>query len=256
MDQPRLEKRESLARHASEGPLYAEVKRKIVDKIRSGEWEPEFRVPSENEMVAQWGVSKMTANRALRELANEGRLVRRRGVGSFVATPKGHSDLLEVRNIADEITARRHSYEASLVLLTEEKASPEIADQLRIAIGARVFHSVIIHHENGVPVQLEDRFVNAVAASDYLKQDYTHWTPNAYLSAVAPLSGSEHVVEAVLPQSWECRLLVIQKTEPCLLVRRRTESAGTVVSVARLLYPGGRYQLTSRRGTGLAPGSE
>lgn len=256
MDHPSADGRETLARHAAEGPLYAEVKRKIVDKIRSGEWEPDSRVPSENELVAQWGISKMTANRALRELANEGQLVRRKGVGSFVATLKGRSDLVEVRNIADEITGRRHAYEATLVLLAGEQASPEIADQLRVPISERVFHSLIVHHENGVPVQLEDRFVNAAAVPDYLQQDFTHWTPNAYLSAIAPLSGSEHIVEAVLPQLWECRLLVIQKTEPCLLVRRRTASAGTVVSVAKLLYPGSRYQLTSRRGTELPAGGE
>ena len=229
-------------------PLYVGVKQIILDRIHSGEWPPKFRVPSENELVSELGVSKMTANRALRELANEGELVRIQGVGSFVAERKGYSALFEVRNIAEEITDRGHEHEARLVVLGRETASPEVADLLEIAIGAAVFHSLIVHSENGVPVQIEDRFVNPDIAPDYLEQDFATRTPNAYLSTVAPLSGSEHVVEAVMPQAWECKLLTILPTEPCLAIRRRTWTGRQPASLARLVYPGHRYRLQTRSG--------
>lgn len=229
-------------------PLYAGVKQVILDRIQSGEWPPKYRVPSENELVVELGVSKMTANRALRELANEGELVRIQGVGSFVAERKGYSALFEVRNIAEEIAERGHVHEASVIVLARETASPEVADALELPIGAAVFHSLIVHSENGVPVQIEDRFVHPEAAPEYLDQDFTTLTPNAYLTAAAPLSGSEHVVEAAMPQAWECKLLTILKTEPCLTIRRRTWSAKQVVSTARLVYPGHRYRLEARSG--------
>ncbi|MGR9250021.1 MULTISPECIES: histidine utilization repressor [Rhizobium] len=229
-------------------PLYAGVKQVILDRIQSGEWPPKYRVPSENELVVELGVSKMTANRALRELANEGELVRIQGVGSFVAERKGYSALFEVRNIAEEIAERGHVHEASVVVLAQETASPEVADALELPIGAAVFHSLIVHSENGVPVQIEDRFVHPEAAPEYLAQDFSTLTPNAYLTAAAPLSGSEHVVEAAMPQAWECKLLTIMKTEPCLTIRRRTWSAKQVVSTARLVYPGHRYRLEARSG--------
>ncbi|TAY85589.1 histidine utilization repressor [Rhizobium leguminosarum] len=229
-------------------PLYAGVKQVILDRIQSGEWPPKYRVPSENELVVELGVSKMTANRALRELANEGELVRIQGVGSFVAERKGYSALFEVRNIAEEIAERGHVHEASVVVLAQETASPEVADALELPIGAAVFHSLIVHSENGVPVQIEDRFVHPEAAPEYLAQDFATLTPNAYLTAAAPLSGSEHVVEAAMPQAWECKLLTIMKTEPCLTIRRRTWSAKRVVSTARLVYPGHRYRLEARSG--------
>ncbi|MBY3127419.1 histidine utilization repressor [Rhizobium laguerreae] len=229
-------------------PLYAGVKQVILDRIQSGEWPPKYRVPSENELVVELGVSKMTANRALRELANEGELVRIQGVGSFVAERKGYSALFEVRNIAEEIAERGHVHEAAVVVLAQETASPEVADALELPIGAAVFHSLIVHSENGVPVQIEDRFVHPEAAPEYLAQDFTTLTPNAYLTAAAPLSGSEHVVEAAMPQAWECKLLTIMKTEPCLTIRRRTWSAKQVVSTARLVYPGHRYRLEARSG--------
>lgn len=229
-------------------PLYAGVKQMILDRIHSGEWPPKHRIPSENELVVELGVSKMTANRALRELASEGELVRIQGVGSFVAERKGYSALFEVRNIAEEIAERGHAHQATVVVLGQEAASPEIADALELEIGAPVFHSLIVHSENDVPVQIEDRFVNPAAAPDYLEQDFTTLTPNAYLTMAAPLSGSEHVVEAAMPQPWECKLLTILKTEPCLTIRRRTWSARQVVSLARLVYPGHRYRLQTHSG--------
>lgn len=241
------EMRRELAQNDA-SPLYAGVKQVILDRIHSGEWPPKYRVPSENELVLELGVSKMTANRALRELASEGELVRIQGVGSFVAERKGASTLFEVRNIADEIAERGHVHEATVVVLAQITAPPEIADALELGLGAPVFHSLVVHSENGVPVQIEDRHVHPDAAPDYLSQDFMAITPNAYLSAVAPLTGSEHVVEAALPQAWECKLLTIQKTEPCLTIRRRTWSAHGIVSIARLIYPGSRYRLESGSG--------
>ncbi|WP_337268344.1 histidine utilization repressor [Oryzifoliimicrobium ureilyticus] len=230
-------------------PLYVGVKQIILDKIHSGEWPPKHRVPSETELVIELGVSKMTANRALRELANEGELIRVQGVGSFVAERKGVSALFEVRNIADEIADRGHAHVAKVVVLAKKAAAPDIADALGVEIGADVFHSLIVHHEEGVPVQIEDRYVHPERAPDYLAQDFSLTTPNAYLSEVAPLSGSEHVVEAIMPQPWECKLLMMLKTEPCLMIRRRTWSGRDVISLARIVYPGHRYRLESRNGT-------
>ena len=66
-------------------PIYQRVKQAIVNQIRAGHWQPHQRVPSESELVAELGVSRMTINRALRELTSEGFLIRMQGVGTFVA---------------------------------------------------------------------------------------------------------------------------------------------------------------------------
>ena len=225
---------------------YSELKQMIIARIRSGEWPPNHRIPSENDLISELRVSKMTVNRALRELATEGELVRIRGVGSFVAEPKGHSGIYEVRNIADEISERGHSHSSSVIFLAEESIAPEIAHSMEIEVGSKVFHSLIIHKENNVPVQLEDRYVNPAEVPAYMEQDFSSITPNFYLSSIAPLVDAEHIIEAVVPQPWECKLLVVFKTEPCLAIKRRTWSSTGVVSVVRLIYPGSRYRLESR----------
>lgn len=227
-------------------PLYQQVKNDILARISSGELKPGARVPSEHEIVAAQGVSRMTVNRALRELTTAGVLVRVQGVGTFVSGRKPHSALVEVKSIADEIAERDGRHRAEIRVLRSESASQPLAELLGLGEGARVFHSVIIHCENDVPIQLEDRYVNPAVAPDYLVQDFTCTTPSKYLLDVTALSEIEHVIEAMLPDKTLCRLLKIDATEPCLVLRRRTWSGAHVATVARFVHPGSRYRLASR----------
>ena len=241
-----------LPSRSAPAPFYEKVKQEISEKIASGIWQPHDRIPSEAELVAQYGFSRMTINRALRELAADGVLLRIQGLGTFVAEGKNHTSVFEVRNIADEIRERGHVHAAQTVVKDELKATPELADELGIELGSPVFHSLVIHLENDIPVQLEDRYVNPALAPDYLTQDFSARTPNSYLSAVAPWTTVEHTVEAVLPASWEAKLLAIARGDPCLLIRRRTFSGERVVTSVRLLMPGGRSRIESRQTAGSA----
>jgi GntR family transcriptional regulator, histidine utilization repressor len=114
---------------------------------------------------------------------------------------------------------------------------------LRDSFNGSVFHSLLVHYEDDVPIQVEDRVVNPAAAPGYLDQDFTKLTPNSYLSAVLPLVRGDHIVEAVRGSSEEGRLLKISTREPCLLIRRRTWSSQGLASVARLIHPGSRNRL-------------
>jgi GntR family histidine utilization transcriptional repressor len=243
----KIDENEAAVREKTAAPLYAGVKQMIVGRIRNGDWPPRHRIPSENELVNELGVSRMTVNRALRELALEGVLARVQGLGTFVAEGKGQSSIVEVKNISDEIAARGHFHSARIVLLDTLKASPEIAEALNISVGERTFHSILVHSENDIPVQLEDRYVNAEIVPDYGDQDFTKVTPNQYLSSVVAWTEAEHEIEAVLPAGWEARLLAVGRTEPCIQIRRRTFAGAPVVTAVRLVIPGGRYRLRSRQ---------
>ncbi|MEV6772235.1 histidine utilization repressor [Nocardia sp. NPDC051030] len=223
-------------------PAYERVKNLVTAQVRSGSWAEGDQLPSEHQFVAALGLSRMTINRALRELAAEGLIVRQMGVGTFVAATKKSSPLFEVRNIADEISRRGHRHRTEVVLVRAETIDATHTF-LRDSLGSRAFHSILVHFEDDTPIQVEDRYVNPAAAPGYLDQDFTATTPNDYLSRVAPLVRGEHVVEAVLGSAEECRLLRIDRTEPCLLIRRRTWSEDGVASVARLVHPGSRNRL-------------
>jgi GntR family histidine utilization transcriptional repressor len=188
----------------------------------------------------------MTANRALRELRDEGVLVRIAGVGSFVADRHAHAHPLEIRSIADEIRERGHAHRAEVVSLERIRAGAELAEDFRIAPRSELYFSVIVHFENDRPVQLEDRYVLPKLAPDYLKMDFGRTTPYDYLTKVAPLQEAEHILRAVMPDARTRKLLAMKRDEPCLLMIRRTWTAGHTVSVARLYYPGSRYEMSGR----------
>ena len=227
-------------------PLYQKIKEHILDRIATGEWQPSERVPSENDLVKEFKVSRMTTNRALRELTDEGILERIAGVGTFVANLKAQSHPLEIHNIAEEIRSRGHIHSAVVLKLDKIAADKDIAGQMNMAIGAPVFHSIILHKEQNVPIQLEDRFVNAALAPDYGTQDYQEITPYDYLMKIAPLQKAEHIVKAIMPAADLRHKLQMSDHEPCLLIKRRTWTGGQVASSARLYHPGSRYELSGR----------
>ena len=233
------------ADRASSRPLYQQVKSLILEKIDTGEWRQGMKVHSEAELVASTGFSRMTVNRALRELTAEGRLVRRQGKGTFVAERKPQSALLEIHSIADEIKARSGSHSCDVHFLGEEKAPPDIAAKMEMEPYAPLFRSILVHKDGGVPLQVGSRYINPEFAPDYLEQDFTRQTPNEYLLGLAQVSAVEHVVEALIPDIWIRELLQINSAEPCLALYRRTWVGELVATYSTFIYPGSRYTLGS-----------
>lgn len=225
-------------------PLYRKVKQHIIDQVHSGALKPLDRVPSENELVQEFGVSRMTVNRALRELTNEGLLTRMPGVGTFVAEMHLQGHLIEINNIADEVRQRGHEY-ANRVLKNEMiKADKEIAEKLGIAVGEEVYHSVILHEEAAQPIQLEDRYVNKRVAPGYGDIDFASKTPSEFLFEIAPLAKAKHVVRAANPSTRIKKLLLMGDREPCLVLERTTWGKKGVASFALLYHPGDRFELS------------
>jgi GntR family histidine utilization transcriptional repressor len=227
-------------------PVYGQVKSFIKAHISSGEWKPGAPVPSEATLMQQFGVSRMTVNRALRELTTEGMVTRVQGSGTFVAELHRIASNLTLRDIQEEVLERGHLHAARVVLSTAEKASAELAKRLGLRPGARVFHTVLVHLENGVPIQHEDRYVNPAAAPMYLNVDFTQTTPTRHLLEVAPLTEATYSIEACLPTPEQAKHLDISTCEACLAMVRRTVSGSHVASVVRLVYPGSRYSFEGK----------
>ncbi len=225
-------------------PRYQQLKDLIIGRISAGDLRPSDRVPSENELVEAMNVSRMTANRALRELNDEGYVERIAGRGTFVSDFRSQSHLLEVQNIADEIDSREHTHSSVVVRQSRQHARGEIAKALHVEQGTDVFHLLLVHCENGSPIQVEDRHVLANFAPECLRQDFAAITPSAYLTSIAPLQEAEQVVRAEMPNAAVRQHLDIPEGEPALVVIRRTWSKGRPVTFARLHHPGSRYELT------------
>lgn len=222
---------------------FSAIKQHIYRKIASGEWPEHHPVSSENALALQFSVSRMTARRALQELADEGLVVRSKGSGTYVAPIKSQTSFMAIRNIADEIRGRGHDYRAEVHLKRQERASAQVADMLKLTADTPIFHSVITHFENDLPVQVEERYINPTIVPDYLRQDYQRVTPHEYLCAISPLTEASHTIEAITPSPQVMEWLKLDKAEPCLRIQRRTWSDEGVVTYALLTHPGSRFTL-------------
>ncbi|MFT3663976.1 histidine utilization repressor [Piscinibacter sp.] len=220
-----------------------DIKASIRQRIADGGWQPGMKLPSERELVQQFGCARMTVHHALRELEDEGLIERRQGSGSYVARLHPISNVLRVRDIHEEIAERGHLHVTRVLSVAREKAGAEVAAAMRLRKGSTVFHVRLVHLENGVAIQLEDRHVNPALAPGFMARDFTQVTPSHVLFEHAPLTEAEQVVEAVLADAEQARALEVPAGSALLRVSRRTVSQGAVASVARLYHPGTRYRL-------------
>jgi len=222
---------------------YARVKQHLMGGLAAGVWPAGSLMPSESTLVADFGVSRMTVSRALRELQIEGLVQRTQGVGTFAAPLHRVSSQLTLRDLHEEIEARGHRHQAVVHQQRAEAATRGLAEQLGVAAASEVFHTLITHFENGVALQCEDRYVNPACAPTYLQADFTQTTPTQWLFQNTALWRAQYSIEAGRATTQEARLLGIAANAPCLIVVRRTFSTTAPITLARLVHPGALYAL-------------
>ncbi|MFZ6817052.1 histidine utilization repressor [Undibacterium sp. Ji22W] len=225
-------------------PVFQTIKDFLLREIQAGTWKEGDAIPSEAALAQQFSVSRMTVNRAVRELTSEQILNRIQGSGTYVAQQKYQATLVAIKSIADEIRSRGHAHRSELHELLEVEANESLAQQFQVDPGYRLFHSVIVHFENEIAIQVEDRWVNSALAEDYLSQDFSSITPNEYLVAVAPLQGVDYSIEAVMPPKHIADMLHISTKEVCLVLHRKTRSQNKIATIVTMWHPGARYQFT------------
>jgi len=227
-------------------PLYKQVKDYVKALLTTKDWDMDKRIPSENELVEKLGVSRMTVNRAFRELVTEGVIRRVQGIGTFAAEPKPQVALFEIKSIAKEIKSWGGIHSSEIILIREETASDELFLDMKLLPDKKVFHSIIVHRDRGRAIQVADRYVNPKADPDYLKHDFSKLTPNDYLMKAALVTEVEHVVEAVHPDRSVKKLLELANDETCLVLHRKTWSGKIVVTRSTFTYPGSMYRFGGR----------
>ncbi len=224
-------------------PRYAQIKQSIRDEIASGKLKAGERVASENELLRQHAVSRMTVNRALRELTAEGVLHRVAGVGTFVASPSVARSAVAIQDLRDEITQGGSGYEGQVLVNRTGLSNAGLTQLFEWQEPQPLQQIIVLHKRNATPVVLEQRWINPRVAPDAAAQDFSQTTCTAYLLACAPLQDLEQGVEAVALDATAAKWFELSVAHPALLVKRRSRSHKGVASYVHLYFPSGRYSL-------------
>ena len=222
----------------------------IVEEIRlsivGGDWPPGFQLPIETELAERYGVSRMTMNKALGQLAREGYLIRRKKSGTQVAQPRAESAVMAIADIRDEVRRSGCAYRFKLMDRRLRPGRHDDAQLLGAAVGTgEVLWLQGLHLADERPFCFETRVINPVTAEGATAQDFTADPPGAWLFQAVPWSVASHRVRAVNAGASDARVLALAVGEACLGIVRRTTVGGDWVTGVRLLYPGSDHQLVA-----------
>lgn len=235
-----------------DGPLHQQIRRAIARPILSGAWRPGRRISSEHELMARFGVSRMTVNRALASLAAEGLVERRRKSGTVVAAPSAERAVFEIWDVSAEIARTGAAHSMRVLVRETGAATAQEAEQLRVSAGMAVLRLVLSHAADGIPVQLEERLVNLDAAPAIRDETFERVAPGRWLLDHVPWTEAEHLIRAAEASMFVARHLGIRRGAACLVVERRTWRGGEPITFARLTSPAGTQVLAGR----FRPGAE
>ena len=219
-------------------PRYAQIKAFIKNQIESGQWQAGERIPSENQLSEDFSVSRMTARRAVQELADEDLLLRSPGAGTFVAELRSPSSVVELPDFNHQLSFNNPQYSNRIISLEAIAAERSIAFLLGLTEGELIYHSMLVHSTASVPLQWEECFVSPTLVPAYLKQNYQKVTPQAYLDWLVPPSRVEHQLQAVIPDIAITGALGLTAVSPCVKITRRSWSQDRVISISRSISSG------------------
>lgn len=246
-------------------PAYQRIKQAILDNIHAGKWQAGKAISTEMALAAEFGVSRMTVNRALKELSEERVLERRQGSGTFVAQQQFNHTFVEVRNIAQDLKSANRDYQAKVVSkrvinadMLDDKLRRKFAiettdtstdlkntDNMSSNHKAAVLYEVkIVHFADGQPIQFEERWVDAKKVPKFIEQDFSVVNTSDYLIAKSPLERGSYTIRALAAPDEIATALQIAPQSPTLVLCRQTYSAGQVLTFVKMWHAGDRYQFS------------
>lgn len=212
----------------------------------SGDLQPGDRIPGELELVERFGVSRMTVNKALSSLVATGLLERRRGSGSFVASPKSQDSVLQIRDIKSEVESAGCRYRHEVLVRKQRLAAQQDRIRLPIRRRGRILALLVRHFADDRPFVLEDRLINVAVVPEALSVRFDEVPPGTWLLERIPWTEAEHRIRAVAASARSAALLDIGARAACLMIERVTWQSGAPVTSVRLTYPGDRHELAAR----------
>ncbi|PUA19007.1 GntR family transcriptional regulator [Glaciimonas sp. PCH181] len=136
-------------------PLYVQVKDMLRERIFDGTYGPHAQLPSESEMGAIFGVSRITVRQALSDLQREGMIFKIPGKGTFIAKKKAAQELTRLEGFAEAMTRKGYEIYNRVVGHRSLPATADVAQQLGVEPGTIVAEIRRVRHLNREPVSLE-----------------------------------------------------------------------------------------------------
>ncbi|MEW2918930.1 GntR family transcriptional regulator [Ruegeria sp. ANG10] len=230
---------------SSDTTSYKDIKKTVLSRIRSGEWQPDSLLPNEQDLAVEFSCTRTTVNRALRELADEGYLERRRKAGTRVLSAPQRQARFTIPMVRDEVEAMGGTYRYALVSSKLETAPEWLSARLALSAGQSVMHVRCMHFNGNTPFQFEDRWIVTASVPQVEQADFSQIGPNEWLIHTLPFTNVELSFLASRADATIAGFLDVPEGEPVFTGERITWLQGQPVTFAKMFFAAG-YRMTTQ----------
>ena len=229
----------------TEKTKFRDVKATILQRITAGPWGPGTLLPGEVELSQEFGCSRATVNRAMREVSELGLLDRRRKAGTRVRMAPLRQARFEIPLVRSEVENTGAVYRYALVQRETVVAPDWLRARMNTVRGDAMVHLLCMHYADGMPYQIEDRWINVTALPQVREQSFAEIGPNEWLIATVPFSQVEISFQAIAADPVTASHMGLTAGEPVFSVERTTWWAGAAITHVRLNHRRG-HRMTAR----------
>ncbi|GKV68533.1 HTH-type transcriptional repressor YvoA [Sporosarcina sp. NCCP-2716] len=231
-------------------PIYVQIEELLRERIAEGTYPVNSLIPSERDLSAQFGVSRMTVRQALLNLVKEGLLYREKGRGTFVAEEKMEQPLNGLTSFTEDMKARGFVPGTKLIGFSIVQPDAQIAAKLGLDGEASVYKIIRIRYADNTPMAIERSFL-PVGLLPELTEEALQGSLYAYIEQQAHLviGQATQRMEAALAKLDDAEYLQISLPAAVVLIERISMlDDGRPFEVVRSTYRADRYKFISEIG--------
>lgn len=217
----------------------------IVNRITKGPWGPGTLLPSEIDLAAEFGCSRSTMNRALRDVSEMGLIERKRKAGTRVRLAPIRAARFEMPLVRADIERTGAAYRYDLIDRAVDPAPDWLCAKMQLAPNSAALHLICVHYANDRAFQMEDRWINLTALPQADLQDFTKMGPNEWLITTVPFSEVEISFLAQSADELAAKYLGHTQGDPVFCIERATWWQRLPITFVTLSH-GPNHRLTTR----------
>ncbi len=203
-------------------PLYHQLSQLLRAAIEQGTYHPGDRLPSEPELIREYGVSRITVRQALDELEAEGLVMRRHGKGTYVAEPRIEQELLRLTDFVEDMERAGQHPSSRVLAFVHEPVPPMVARALQLPAGTEVVRVDRVRLADDRPIAydmtwLPLRFGELLVGVDLTKETIYQVLERRY--AISILTGT-FTITAAVATAQQAALLETERGAPLLVMQR------------------------------------
>jgi GntR family transcriptional regulator len=208
--------------------LYAGIEETIATEIAQGEYRPGDQLPTEDALLQRFQVSRITVRRAIQNLVSRGLLEIRRGLGTFVMSPRIEAEITKLTGFVEDMNVAGRKASARVVSQGVVSASARVAERLRLAKGTKVMQIKRVRLADGMPISFDETYLPLSLGRQIARNDLRLHPIFTLLEEEygVPLIEADYELEAVIATKAVADALQVKVASPIFQIERTSMTTG------------------------------